>query len=147
LPSATHAGLGEEGGDARAARAHLLGQGALGRELQLQLACEVLALELLVLAHVAGDHLLDLARLQQLAQAEAVDARVVRRDGQVLDAAVAQRLDQGLGDAAQAEAADGHELAVGDHALERLGRGGIELFHCVSPGLGVLNALRYYVPL
>jgi uncharacterized membrane protein YgcG len=56
--------------------------------------------------------LLDLPRLEQLAQAEAVDAGVVGDDGQVLDAAVAQRVDQRLGDAAQAEAADGQQLAV-----------------------------------
>src|SRR5260221_9644438 len=37
----------------------------------------VLALELLVLAHIRRDHLLDLARLQQLAEAKAVHARIV----------------------------------------------------------------------
>jgi hypothetical protein len=71
------AGARVEGRDAGAAGAQPLGQRALGRELQLQLAGQVLALELLVLAHVAADHLLDLARVQQLAQAEAVDAGVV----------------------------------------------------------------------
>jgi hypothetical protein len=54
--------------------------------------------------------LLDLPRLQQLAEAEAVDAGVVGDHGQVLHAAVAQRVDQRLGDAAQAEAADGQQL-------------------------------------
>jgi hypothetical protein len=83
-----------------------LGQRALGCELQLQFAGQVLALELLVLAHVAGNHLLDLARLEQLAQAETVDTGVVGDDGQVFDAAVAQRVDQRFGNAAQAEAAD-----------------------------------------
>ena len=34
---------------------------------------------------------------------------------------VAQRVDQRLGDAAQAEAADGHQLAVVDDALQRRG--------------------------
>jgi hypothetical protein len=47
-----HAGAGEEGRNAGAAGAQLLGQRALGREFQLQLAGQVLALELLVLAHV-----------------------------------------------------------------------------------------------
>jgi hypothetical protein len=58
-----HAGAGEERRDAGAAGTQLLGQRALGRELQLELAGQVLALELLVLADVAGDHLLDLPRL------------------------------------------------------------------------------------
>jgi hypothetical protein len=71
------AGAGEEGRNARTARAQLLGQRALGREFQLQLAGQVLALELLVLTDIAGNHLLDLPRLQQLAQAEVVDAGVV----------------------------------------------------------------------
>jgi hypothetical protein len=84
------AGGGEEGGDARAARADALGQRALRVELQLQLAGQILALELLVLADVGRDHFGDLAGLQQLAEAEAVHARVVGDDGQVLDPAVAQ---------------------------------------------------------
>ena len=71
------AGAGEEGRDAGAAGAQLLGQRALRREFELELAGQVLALELLVLADVAGDHLLDLARLEQQAEAEAVDAGVV----------------------------------------------------------------------
>jgi hypothetical protein len=113
------AGGGEEGRDARAARADALGQGALRVELQLQLAGQILALELLVLADVGRDHFRDLAGLQQLAEAEAVDAGVVGDDGQALDAAVAQAGDQVLGNAAQAEAAghDGH--AVEGQAFER----------------------------
>jgi hypothetical protein len=83
LPSATmvpYAGLGEERRDARAAGAQLLGQRALRREFELEFAGQVLALELLVLADVGRDHLLDLARREQLAEAEAVDARVVGDD-------------------------------------------------------------------
>ena len=57
------AGAREEGRDAGAAGAQLLGQRALRRELELELAGQVLALELLVLADVARDHLPDLARL------------------------------------------------------------------------------------
>jgi hypothetical protein len=47
-----------------------------------------------------------LARLEEEAEAEVVDAAVVGDDGEVLDAGGAQRADQLLGDAAQAEAAD-----------------------------------------
>ena len=116
------AGLGEEGRDARAAGADALGQRALRVELQLQLAGEVELGEQLVLADIAGDHLLDLAAGQQDAQAEVVDPAVVGDHRQVLDARVADRRDQVLGNAAEAEAArhDGH--AVEEHARERLAR-------------------------
>ena len=123
LPSATIgavAGAGEERRDAGAAGAQALGQRALRIELELELAGQVLALEFLVLADVGRNHLPDLARGQQQAEAEAIDAGVVGDRGQALDAAVAQRGDQRLGDAAQAEAADGERLAIGDHALQRV---------------------------
>src|SRR4029077_6210034 len=124
-----NASAGEERWDAGAAGTKLLGERALRRELELELAGQVLALELLVLADVARDHLLDLARLEQLAEAEAVDAGVVRDDGQVLDARIVQRIDQGLGNAAQAEAADGHQLAIADDAGQGGGRAWEDLVH------------------
>src|SRR5688572_19623186 len=71
------AGLGVESGNARAARAHPLGERALRAEFDLELPGEVLALELLVLADVGADHLLDLLGAQQLADAFVVDAGVV----------------------------------------------------------------------
>jgi hypothetical protein len=43
--------------------------------------------------------------------------------GEVLHPAIAQRIDQRLGNAAQAEAAHGQQLAVGNHALKGLGCG------------------------
>ena len=129
-------------GDAGAASAQLLGQRALGREFQLQLARQVLALELLVLAHIGRDHFLDLARLQQLAQAETVHAGIVRGHGQPLDTAGHQRIDQGFGNAAQAKAANGQQLPVSHNALERRFCGWVELFTHVS---FKLDALRYYV--
>ena len=119
----------EERRNARAARAQLLGERALRRELELELAGQVLPLELLVLADVGGDHLADLARLEQEPQAEAVDAGVVRDHREVLLAAIAQREDQRLGDAAQAEAADGQRLAVLDDVRERRLGGREELVH------------------
>ena len=75
---------------------------------------EVEAGENLVLADVAGDHLLDLAGLQQHAQAQAVDAGVVGDDGQILHARFAHGLDQRLRDAAEAEAAGHQRHAVLD---------------------------------
>ena len=54
------------------------------------------------------------------AQAKAVDAGVVGNHRQVADTGVAQGVNQSLGDAAQAKAADCQQLAVPDNALERL---------------------------
>ena len=71
------AGLGEEGRDAGAAGADALGQRALRVELDLELAGEKLLREQLVLADIGRDHLLDLARLEQQAEAGAVDAGIV----------------------------------------------------------------------
>jgi len=118
-----------EGRDAGAAGPQLLGQRALGGEFQLQFTREKLALELLVFPHVGTDHLLDLARLQELAQAEPVHPGVVRDDGEVLHPAVAQRIDQRLWNTAQPEAADGQQLAILHEACEGLGCGSKYLVH------------------
>ena len=128
--------LGEEGRDARAARADALGQRALGVELQLQLAREKLLGEELVLAHIGGDHLPDLARLQQDAKANAIDARIVGDDGEIFGAGVLDRHDQGLGNAAQAKAArhDGH--AILDQACQCARGVGIYLFHGIDGSIG-----------
>jgi hypothetical protein len=126
---------------AGAAGAQLLGQRALRRELQFKLAGKKLALELLVLPHVAGDHLLDLARLEQLPEAKAVHTRVVRNHGEVLHPRVAQSGDQRLGNAAQAEAADRHQLAVSNNALERRCGAGIAFLHYESPIVGITAKL------
>src|SRR5690606_13517456 len=61
------AGPRVEAGDAGAAGAAALGERALRAEFHLELAGEILPLELLVLADIGGDHLLHLARAQQLA--------------------------------------------------------------------------------
>src|SRR6185436_10870244 len=70
-----------EARDAGAAGAQFLGEGSLRRELQVELAREHLALELLVLADVRGDDLLHLPGLEQQAHAEVVHAGVVADDG------------------------------------------------------------------
>src|SRR5205085_5930354 len=62
------AGLCVESGDARAARAHPLGERPLRTEFNLELTGEELALELLVLADIGGDHLLDLPGPEELAE-------------------------------------------------------------------------------
>ncbi|MNT24827.1 hypothetical protein D3C72_1603240 [compost metagenome] len=118
------AGSGEEGRDTRTTGTQAFGQGALRVELQLQLAGQELALELLVFAHVGRNHLLDLAGFQQLAQAKAIHTCVVGNHGEVLDAGIAQGVDQRFRDATQTETTHSHELAVCNHALEGLSCGG-----------------------
>src|SRR5690606_32150499 len=113
---------GEERRDARTARAQALGQRALRVELELEFAAEVLALELLVLAHVGRNHFPDLAGFQQLAEAETVDAGIVGDRSQALHPGIPQGRDQRLGDAAEAEATHRQRLAVGDQATQG-GRG------------------------
>jgi hypothetical protein len=65
---------------------------------------QVLPHELGILAHVGGHHLADLPGVEQLAEPEAVHPAVVRGDGEVLHPAVHQRVDEVLGNAAEAEA-------------------------------------------
>ena len=138
------AGLGEERRDAGAAGADALGQRALRVELDLELAGEVLLHEGLVLPHIGGDHFLGLAAVEQDAQALAVDAGIVGHHGQILDAGIADRKDQGFWDTAQAETAghDGHAI------LEQPGQCGfgirMDLVHdrSISPG----NELRIAGP-
>ena len=123
------AGAGEEGGDAGAAGADALGQRALRIEFELELAREIEAGEDLVLADVARDHLPDLPGLEQHAEANPVDAGIVGNEGQILRAGFAHRLDQRLGDAAEAEAAGHDRHAVLDRAGERLVGVGVDFFH------------------
>ena len=113
------AGLGEEGRDAGAAGADPLGQRALRVELDLDLAGQELARELLVLADIGADHLLDHVPVEQLAQAPAVDAAIVADHRQALDAARDDGVDQVLGDAAQAEAAGDDRHVVVQQTRQR----------------------------
>src|SRR5579864_3877025 len=126
------AGIREERRNARAAGAQLLGERALRREFELEFAGQILAFELLVLAHVRRNHLLDLARFEQQAEAETVDTRIVADAGDALHLRIAQRRDQRLRNAAQPEAADGKRLPVLDDVLQRLGGAWIDLVHQLS---------------
>src|SRR5512133_577175 len=116
------AGGGVEAADAGAAGADPLRQRPLRHELHLQLAGEVLALELLVLAHVRRDDLPDLPRLQQHAEAELGGAAVVGDERQVLHALPVQRQDEVLGVPAQAEPAHHQRGAVLHVRHGRVGR-------------------------
>ena len=105
--------------DARAARAQSFRQRALRNQLELEFAREHLPLELLVLAHIGSHHFFHLPRREQNAHPETIHARVVAHDGQSFHAAVVQRRDQILRDAAQPEAAGSDRHVVVQQAIER----------------------------
>ena len=109
-------GGGVEGRDACAARAKALRERPLRSELDLELARQVLALELLVLADVARDHLRNLLVAEQDPETKVIDPAIVRDDREVLDAALAKRADAVLRDAAQPEATGQERRSVGDVA-------------------------------
>jgi hypothetical protein len=88
-----------------------------------------LPLEFLVFPHVAGDHLADLPRAQQFAQAEVVHSRVIGDGREVPRAGRQHGVDQGFWDAAQSEASDGNELSISDQPRERSFGAGIHLVH------------------
>src|SRR5205085_118517 len=121
--------LGVEAGNARAPPAHSLRERALRAKLHLELSGEELPLELLVLADVGRDHFLHLARAKQFAEPLIIDARIVRGDGQVLDPARLDRVDQPLGNAAQPEPARGDGHAVAQQSVERRLCIGIDFLH------------------
>jgi preprotein translocase subunit SecA len=123
------AGFGEKGRDTSATGTQLLGQRALRGEVELELTGQVLALKLLVLAHIGRDHFPDLTRAQQFAQAFAINARIVGRDGQTFDPAVHNRINQPFRDAAQAKTTDSNQLTVGHDALQCRNRRRVNLVH------------------
>ena len=97
------AGRREEGRDARATRPAALGERPLRNQVHLELARQHLALELVVLADVAGDHLPDLLALQQQAEPKVVHSGVIGDAGQTRHAKPNELVDAVLGDSAQAE--------------------------------------------
>src|ERR1700759_4315545 len=83
----------------------------------------------LVLADIGRDHLLDLPRLQQAGEPDAVDAGIVGDHREALHPGLAERVRQGLGNAAEAEAAGHDHHAVLEKAIEGRFRVGVNLFH------------------
>src|SRR3546814_16773038 len=81
-------------GDACAAGANALGQSALGIKLELELTREIEVCEQLVLTDIGGDHLADLAVVEERPKPESVGAAIVRDDRQIFCALAAQSLDQ-----------------------------------------------------
>src|SRR5262249_1824116 len=114
--------------DAGASGTDALGERALRRELHLEFPREVLALELLVLADVARDHLRDLLVAEEDPEAETVDSAVVGDEREVLHAELADRADRVFRNAAQAEAAGEDGRAARD-VVDRLPRALLHLVH------------------
>ncbi|QFT75834.1 hypothetical protein FIU92_22500 (plasmid) [Ruegeria sp. THAF33] len=125
--------LGVESGDACPASAHALGQRALRVKFQLQFSAQILAHELGILADVGRHHLLDLAGGQELAEAEVIDARIVRSDGQVLHAACHNGVDQKFRNATEAKASGRDQHPVMQEAIQSLGGCFVYLVHDARP--------------
>src|ERR1700677_560707 len=99
------AGSGKKRGNSSAPGADALGKRALRIEFEFQFTREIQTREDLVLADVARDHLLDLARFKQNAEANPVDTSVVGDEGEILCARFADRVDQRLGNPGETESA------------------------------------------
>ena len=110
------AGRSEDAAETDAAGANALDERALRRELDLDFARDHLLLRLGVEADVGGDELCNRAGRDELADAVAGGSRVVRDDGQVLDAAHDYRVDEPMGRADAHEAADQADAPLGMRA-------------------------------
>ena len=119
---------GKKSRDSGSAGADALGKRPLRVEFEFEFAREIHTCENLVLADIARNHLLDLAGFKQNAEADPVDAGVVGNEGQILRARFAHRVDQRLGNPANAKSAGHQHHAVLDLAGERLVRGWRRLF-------------------
>src|SRR5262249_47849009 len=126
----------KEPSDARARGAHAFGQRPLRDELQLDLAAAVRLLEMVRvdLARIGADELTDAPRFEQRGNPDLAVARVVVDDDQVLRALRDQSVDQLLGYARAAEAADENGRAVAHVGERRFDRGGDLVYHVRGTG-------------
>src|SRR6266540_275197 len=122
------AGRGVEAAQPRAPRPDPLGERPLRHELHLDLAGEVLPLELLVLADVGRDDLPDLLRLEEGAEAELGRPAVVGDERQALHALPVEGRDEVLGIPAEPEPRHHDAGAVRD-IRDRLVRRRDDLVH------------------
>lgn len=97
-------------------RAQTLSERSLRRQFHFEFAGQVLPGELLVLTDVRRRHSSDTAGAQQDSETVIVDAAVVGEHLEVGCTRSCDRVDQHVGDAAQAESADGQRCAVDDVA-------------------------------
>ena len=110
------AGGGEERGNAGARGTHAFGEGALRDDLQLDLAGAIEAFEHHRIggARERADDLADTPELHQACQSDVADASVVGRDDEVGGALLDQSVDQRVGLADGAEAANQHDGTILD---------------------------------
>lgn len=92
--------------------------------------------------NVGRDHALDLLGAEQLAEAPVVDAGVVADGGEVLRALALHRVDERLGDAAEAKAADKQLAAVGNLGDGLVRRADAQLLRDVRRRLGRKNVRK-----
>ena len=117
------AGAGVEAGDAGTTGSHAFGEGALRGEFDFELSGEILPFELGVFTDITGDHFFDLMGFEEEANSPLpfspdIGAGVVAGDGEVAYTGVAEGEDEGFGDAAETEAADGKEHTVAHDAAK-----------------------------
>src|SRR5438876_6319139 len=110
-------------GNAGASRAQPFAQGPLWIQFHLQFTAQDQLLEEFVFPDISGDHLFRLPLLEQQADAEIIDSRVIADDGQVLRAFAANSRDKVFRDAAEAEAAHENRGAVAEFFNSDVSRG------------------------
>ena len=121
-------GGSEKRRNSRAARAQALGQRALRIQLHFKFPGQNQFLEQFVFAHVGGDHLLHLTRLQQQSDAEVVQSGVVADDREIFGTRALHRGDQVFRNAAETETAHQYGCAV-PQIFNGLGGIGYALVH------------------
>ena len=75
----------------------------MGIQFNLQFSAQYEFFEESILANISGDHLLDLALLEQQANAEVIHSCIVTNDGQILRSLVSQSSDEVLRNSAQSK--------------------------------------------
>ena len=104
----------KKAGNPSSTRAKFFGKRSLGRELDFQLALKHQLLEELVLADIAGDHLLDLTFREHQTDAETIHPCIIGNTGEILHAFFDQGGDAVFGDAAKTETAERKNGSVED---------------------------------
>lgn len=121
-----------------AACSHALSEGPLRIELQLQFAAQILPHEFGVLANIGRNPLSDLLRFQKHAEAEVVDAAIVRSNRQVLRAGLANGCDQQLRNTTKTEPAGREKHSVEQQSIKGGLRALVNLVHILP--LNMLSA-------
>ncbi len=98
-----------------------LRQRSLRGEFNFKFARHELTFKFGVFSYVARDHPANLSSLQEQSKPPVVNPGVVARDGQTLDATIAQGDDQILWDSAESKSTDCDQHSISDETLKRIG--------------------------